>query len=91
MKSTKKDVTCAVRIPKALYDNLVDAAEIDGSSLSDVMRSAFVDKIQAIRDQELQRRVKAEKLRSQLKDIVNSDDPNSKDRVDEILRLLESA
>ena len=71
MKSNqKKDVTCAVRIPRALYDSLTEAAEIDGGSLSDVIRSAIVEKIQLIRDQELQRRLKAEKVRSQLEDMV---------------------
>tara|TARA_B100000902_G_scaffold1982_1_gene2547 strand:- start:2761 stop:3033 length:273 start_codon:yes stop_codon:yes gene_type:complete len=90
MKNTqKKDVTCAVRIPRALYDNLTEAAQIDGGSLSDVIRSAIVDKIQLIRDQELQRRLKAEKVRSQLEDMVG-DSPGGQDRVDDILKLLEA-
>ena len=87
--TTKKDVTCAVRIPRALYDNLAEAAKIEGASLSDVVRSAISDKIQKIRDQELQRRLKAEKVRSQLESLVK-DDPDSKDRVEDILKLLEA-
>ena len=90
MKSTKKDVTCAVRIPRALYDNLSEAAEIEGSSLSDVIRSAIVNKIQMIRDGELQRRIKAETVRKQLEDLVQ-DSPESRGRVEDILKLMEAS
>tara|TARA_A100001037_G_scaffold294800_1_gene313034 strand:- start:517 stop:792 length:276 start_codon:yes stop_codon:yes gene_type:complete len=89
-KDNKKDVTCAVRIPKSLYDHMSEAADLAGLNMSDLMRSAFVDKIQSIRDEEVQKRIKAEKVRNQLEEMIK-DSPDSEKRVNDILRLLDSA
>lgn len=43
-----KDITCAVRLPKTMYENLIKAAHIEGSSLSDVIRDALIKKMDSI-------------------------------------------
>jgi len=64
-----KDITCAVRLDKALYQALNDVAELEHSSLSDVIRSALVDKIDAIRKKHIDRLIEDERLQVQLENL----------------------
>ena len=86
-----KDVTCAVRLPKSLYDSLVKAAEMINSSLSDVIREAIVTKIELIKEELLQKQLKNDELRKKLADLAEDGDPMSRKRIQDIMELIEKA
>ena len=86
-----KDVTCAVRIPPSLYAQLQQAAEITQSSLSDLIREAMIEKINEIKERELERRLKHEKIRAQLAELSSEYGTGSNKRIQDIVDLLEAS
>lgn len=86
-----KDVTCAVRLNKSLYAALNDAAVMENSSLSDIIRQALTDKLEEIRRKNLSRRLEAQKLQTQLDALKEGADPGAMTRLQEIERLVQEA
>jgi uncharacterized protein (DUF1778 family) len=86
-----KDITCAVRLNRSLYAALNDAAEIENSSLSDIIRQALTDKIEEIRRKNLSRRLEAQKLQTQLDALKEGADPEAMQRLQEIEQLVKEA
>jgi hypothetical protein len=86
-----KDITCAVRLPQSLYKALSDVAKITNSSLSDVMRDAIVEKIDSIRDAEIARRLKKERIRAQIEKLGIDPSSKSKAEIDALMELLEAS
>ena len=62
-----KDITCAVRLPETLYKQLCEVAKTENSSMSDVIRSALVSRIEIFLDKDMERQIKAAKLEAELK------------------------
>jgi len=62
-----KDITCAVRLPKTMYEQLCEVAKVENSSISDVIRTALVGKIEAFADKQMERELKAAKLEAELR------------------------
>ena len=85
-----KDITFAVRIPRSLYESLTLAAKLVNSSLSDVIREAIVEKIEIIKQQEVDKRLKNEKIRAQLEELAKNGGSPGNDRIDDIMDLLEA-
>lgn len=76
MKNTKKDlglgrehkdITCAVRLPQTMYQQLCDVAKKENSSISDVIRSSLVTRIEQFAEKEMDRQLKAAKLEAELR------------------------
>ena len=86
-----KDVTCAVRLPKSLYDSLVKAAEMINSSLSDVIREAITDKIETIKEQIVAQELRNEELRNKLSELAQNGDSASKKKIQDIMDLFNKA
>ena len=63
-----KDITCAVRLPKTMYDNLVRAANIEGLSLSDIIRDALIRKMEAIFEKEREKQLKEAEFESKMRE-----------------------
>lgn len=62
-----KDITCAVRLPKTMYDNLCKAASVEGSSLSDIIRDALVRKMEAVFDKQREKMLKEAEFEAQMR------------------------
>lgn len=86
-----KDITCAVRLPASLYQSLSDVAKITNSSLSDIMREAIIEKIDAIRDKELAKRLKKEEIKARLKNLGIDEGSRSNEEIEALLALLEAS
>lgn len=86
-----KDITCAVRLPQSLYSALSDVAKITNSSLSDIMRDAIVEKIDAIRENEIAKRLKKEQIRAQIGKLGIDPNSSNKEEIDALLALLEAS
>ena len=61
-----KDITCAVRLPKTMYDKLCRAADMENSSLSDIIREGLIEKIDSVFDQHVQKEMKEHKIKAEL-------------------------
>ncbi len=86
-----KDVTCAVRIPPSLYTSLKQAAHLAQLSLSDVIRSAIVNQIEIIKQEEIEKTLKDQKTRAQLTELLASGDTKSQDKINEIMELMKAS
>jgi len=62
-----KDITCAVRLPKTMYDNLVKAANIEGLSLSDIIRDALIRKMEAIFERQREKMLKEAEFEAKMR------------------------
>jgi len=62
-----KDITCAVRLPKTMYDNLCKAAKVEGSSLSDIIRDALVRKMEDVFDKQREKMLKEAEFEAQMR------------------------
>lgn len=62
-----KDITCAVRLPKTMYDNLCKAAQVEGLSLSDIIRDALVRKMEAIFEKQREKMLKEAEFDAQMR------------------------
>lgn len=62
-----KDITCAVRLPQTMYNQLCEVAKIENNSMSDVIRTALVRKIEDFNDKQMEKQLKEAQLEAQLK------------------------
>lgn len=62
-----KDVTCAVRLPQTMYEQLCEVARKENSSISDVIRSSLVTRIEEFADKDMERQLKAAQLEAELR------------------------
>lgn len=62
-----KDVTCAVRLPQTMYKQLCEVASKENSSISDVIRSSLVKRIEQFADKDMERQLKAAQLEAELR------------------------
>jgi hypothetical protein len=67
-----KDITCAVRLPQTMYNQLCDVAKTENSSISDVIRSSLLTRIELFGDQRMDRELKAAKLEAELRKLRQS-------------------
>lgn len=86
-----KDITCAVRLPQSLYQSLSNAAKITNSSLSDIMREAIVEKLDAIREKELARTLRRAEIEAKVAKLGLNKDSKSKAELEALLDLLEAS
>ncbi len=63
-----KDITCAVRLPKTMYDRLHGLAKQNSSSLSDIIRDALVTKMDELEEQILERKIKEARRRAMVEE-----------------------
>lgn len=63
-----KDITCAVRLPKTMYDNLCKAATIEGLSLSDIIRDALIRKMEVIFEKQREKQLKEAEFESKMRE-----------------------
>ena len=63
-----KDITCAVRLPKTMYDNLCKAATIEGLSLSDVIRDALIRKMEAVFERQREKQLKEAEFEAKMRE-----------------------
>ena len=83
-----KDITCAVRLDRALYQQLNDVAELEHCNLSDIIRGALVDRIDSIRKKHIDRLIEDERLQMQLDALKSGDlDANRAERLDALAKL----
>ena len=62
-----KDITCAVRLPKSMYDQLCEVAKSENSSISDVIRSSITVRIEAHADKAMEKQLKEARLEAELR------------------------
>ena len=62
-----KDITCAVRLPKTMYDQLCEVAKAENSSLSDIIRSSIVARLEIHADKAMERQLKEARLEAELR------------------------
>ena len=86
-----KDITCAVRLNRSLYEALNDAAEMENSSLSDIIRQALTDKLEEIRQKALSRKLEAQRLEFQLEALKEGANPEALERLQEIEKLSKAS
>lgn len=86
-----KDITCAVRLPQSLYNSLSEAAKLTGSSLSDIMREAIIEKIDSINSIEIDKRLKKEGIRAQIEKLGSGSGKNRNEQIDALLGLLDAS
>lgn len=67
-----KDITCAVRLPQTMYNQLCDVAKTENSSISDVIRSSLLTRIELFDDQRMDKELKAAKLEAELRKLRQS-------------------
>jgi hypothetical protein len=64
-----KDVTCAVRLPKTMYDKLCQAAEMEESSLSDIIREGLIEKMDIVFKQHAEKELQQARLRAEVEEL----------------------
>lgn len=64
-----KDITCAVRLPRSMYEALGHCAKVENTSLSDVIREALVEKMSQVEEKERQRVLKEAEYEARLREL----------------------
>lgn len=64
-----KDITCAVRLPKSMYEALGRCAKVKGKSLSDIIREALVAKMDLVEQEEKERILKEAEYEAKLREL----------------------
>lgn len=64
-----KDITCAVRLPKSMYQALGQCAKVENTSLSDIIREALVDKMNKVEEKERERVLKDAEYEARLREL----------------------
>lgn len=62
-----KDITCAVRLPRSMYEALGHCAKVENTSLSDVIREALVEKMKQVEEAERERILKEAEYEAKLR------------------------
>lgn len=64
-----KDITCAVRLPRSMYQALGRCAKVENTSLSDIIRDALVAKMDEVLEKERERIIKEAEYEAKLRDL----------------------
>ena len=64
-----KDITCAVRLPRSMYQALGRCAKVENTSLSDIIRDALVAKMDEVQEKERERILKEAEYEAKLRDL----------------------
>ena len=64
-----KDITCAVRLPRSMYEALGHCAKVENTSLSDVIREALVEKMSQVEERERERVLKEAEYEARLREL----------------------
>ena len=64
-----KDITCAVRLPRSMYQALGRCAKVENTSLSDIIRDALVAKMDEVQEKERERILKEAEYEARLRDL----------------------
>lgn len=86
-----KDITCAVRLPQSMYSQLSEVANMTNSSLSDIMRDAIVEKIEKIKEELIQKKLKRAEIVAKVKKLGLASKSKSNDEIAALLDLLEAS
>lgn len=62
-----KDITCAVRLPQTMYDQLCEVAKSENSSISDVVRSSIVARLEIHAEKAMEKQLKEARLEAELR------------------------
>lgn len=62
-----KDITCAVRVPPTMYNQLCEVAKAENSSISDVIRSSLIARIEMFNDKAMEKQLKEARLEAELR------------------------
>ena len=62
----EKNITCAVRLDKPLYDRLVEVAEKSHKTLSELIRAGIVNELDRRRKEVMQKELENESLENEL-------------------------
>lgn len=66
-----KDITCAVRLPRTMYERLSDFAKEENSSLSDIIRDALLDKMSKMEDLKMERELKEARHKAEMRKLTS--------------------
>lgn len=69
MDREHKDVTCAVRLPRSTYVRLSELAKAKNMSLSDIMRDALLERMNAIEDELFEKKLKEARKRREMEEL----------------------
>lgn len=64
-----KDITCAVRLPRSMYQALGRCAKVENTSLSDIIRDALVAKMDEVQEKERERILKEAEYEAKLREL----------------------
>jgi len=64
--NNEKNITCAVRLDKPLYDRLVDIAEKSHKTLSEIIRAGIVNELDRRRKEVMKKELENESLENEL-------------------------
>jgi len=64
-----KDITCAVRLPRSMYDALDNCAKLKKTSLSDIIRDALVAKMDEVQAEEREKILKEAEYEARLREL----------------------
>lgn len=64
-----KDITCAVRLPRSMYQALGRCAKVENTSLSDIIRDALVAKMDEVQEKERERILKEAEYQAKLREL----------------------
>lgn len=81
-----KDVTCAVRLPKTMYDRLCQAAEMEKSSLSDIIREGLIEKMDKVFEEHVEKELQQARIRAEIEKLGLDPDEISKGALGALLR-----
>lgn len=62
-----KDITCAVRVPPTMYNQLCEVAKAENSSISDIIRSSLISRIEMFKDKAMEKQLKEARLEAELR------------------------
>lgn len=64
--SSEKNITCAVRLDKPLYDRLVEVAEKSHKTLSEIIRAGIVNELDRRRKEVIKKELEEQSLENEL-------------------------
>ena len=64
-----KDITCAVRLPRSMYNALDNCAKLKKTSLSDIIRDALVAKMEEVQAEEREKILKEAEYEARLREL----------------------
>jgi uncharacterized protein (DUF1778 family) len=64
-----KDITCAVRLPRSMYEALDRCAKLKNTSLSDIIRDALVTKMDEVMEEEREKVLREAEYQAKLRNL----------------------